>query len=130
MGNAPVPVLFDVGGIHYQHVFVLSVIIDQQIVNDTARFIRETGILYFTGHQHGRVVGSHLLDEFEGMGTFYPEFSHVRDIEDTDRMAHSQVFIQDTGVFYRHVIAGKFMHFGTESDMFLGKGGCFHTYQV
>ena len=60
------------------------------------------------------------------MRTFHPEFSHVRHIEDPHRMADRQVFINDSGIFNRHVVTCKFMHLGTECNVLLGKWSCFH----
>ena len=60
------------------------------------------------------------------MRAFHPEFAHVRNIEYTNSIANSQMFVADATVFNRHIITCKFMHFCTQCNVYIGKCCCFH----
>ena len=47
-------------------------------------------------------------------------------IEYTDTLTNSYVFINDTGVFNRHIITCKLLHYSAQRYMFLYKRSGFH----
>ena len=110
MAHAPVPVLFDIRGIHHEHVLFRLVMIDDQVIHDTALFVRETRILRLAERKVGSVVRCNCLDEFQCLRSFYPELAHVRDVEHAHAVYYGHVFVDDSGIFNRHIIAGKLVH--------------------
>ena len=126
MAHAPIPIFGDVTRIDNQKVFFRFIMIDQQVVHDTALVIRKASILSFADRQHGSVVRGNALDKSQRIRTFYPKLAHVGDIEHTHTIHNGHVFVDNTGVFDRHVETCKFMHFGTECNVHIGKRSCFH----
>ena len=59
--NAPVPVFFYIRSIHYQQVFLRFIMINQQVIYNTAFFVRKTGILHLARSQGSYIIGSHFL---------------------------------------------------------------------
>ena len=126
MAHAPIPILVDITSIDYQEVFFRFIMVDQQVVHDTSLVIREASILSLANRQHGSVVRSDALDESQRVRAFYPELTHVGNIEHTDAVHNGHVFVDNTGVLDRHVETCKFMHFGSECNVHVGKRSCFH----
>lgn len=128
--NTPVPVFFHIGSIHHQHVFFRFILINQQIIYNPPILIRKTSILYFTRSQCRHIVRCYFLQKGQRLRSFHPKFSHVRYIKYTDTLTNSYVFINDTGVFNRHIITCKLVHFSTKCYMFLCKRSGFHYFKV
>ena len=121
-----VPILVDIGRIDYEQISFGIDPVNQQVVHDTALVIRKASILSFADRQHGSVVRGNALDKSQRIRTFYPKLAHVGDIEHTHTIHNGHVFVDNTGVFDRHVETCKFMHFGTECNVHIGKRSCFH----
>jgi hypothetical protein len=128
--NTPVPVFFHIGSIHHQHVFFRFILINQQIIYNPPILIRKTSILYFTRSQCRHIVRCYFLQKGQRLRSFHPKFSHVRYIKYTDTLTNSYVFINDAGVFNRHIITCKLVHFSTKCYMFLCKRSGFHYFKV
>ena len=128
MRDTPIPILIDIGSIDYQEVFVLTVLIDQKVVDHATGFVGKTSILHLSRKKGSYIIGSYLLQKVHGLQPFYPKFSHVRDIEYSNRMAYSQMFVNNARIFYGHVVSRKFMHFSTQCDVSFSKRSCFHAY--
>ena len=121
-----IPVLLDIGGIDNQEIGLAVDAVCQKVVHDTALSVGEAVVLNLAGIEDRGVIGRHVLNESEGIGSLDPELSHVRNIEDADSFAHSLVFLVDTYIFHRHVVSGKGHHLGAQSDVLLSKSCGFH----
>ena len=66
------------------------------------------------------------------MRTFHPKFSHVGDVKHTDTLTNSKMFINDTGLFDRHIVSRKFVHLSSQRDVRFCKWSGFHgvTYKL
>ena len=126
MGHTPVPVLLYVGSIDNQQVFLGFILINKQVVHNASILVWKTGVLHLTGSKRRHIIRSHFLQKVQCMRTFHPKLSHVGDIEHTHTIHNGHVFVDNTGVFDRHVETCKFMHFGTECNVHIGKRSCFH----
>ena len=124
--NTPVPVFFYIRSIHYQQIFLRLIMINQQVIYNTAFFVGKTSILHLAWSQGSHIIGSHFLKKSQRIGAFHPEFSHVGNVEYTHSITNGEVFINDTGIFYRHIISRKLMHLSTQRDMFFCKRSGFH----
>jgi len=123
----PFPVFGDVGGIDHEHVgFVLFQAVDEEVVDDAAVLVGEAAVLGLAVGQFGGVVGGDALDEVEGMGSLEDELAHVADVEDAGIVPNGVMFVVDTAVGDRHVIAGEFGHFRAEGDVFRRERGLLH----
>ena len=129
MSHTPVPVFFYISCIDHQHIFIGFIKIDKQVIDDTSGFIRETSVLHFSRSKYSRIIGCNLLNKLECMRSLHPKFSHMGNIEYSYRLTDCMVFIKNTRILDRHVITSKFMHFGTESNMLLGKRSSFHQIE-
>ena len=125
--TTPIPVLFDVGGIHHQQVFVLVYAIHQEVIHYAALLIGEIIVLSLAVGQYRHVVGTNLLKEVQCPGAADGKFTHMGNIEHAHSLANTEMFGQDTGIFDGHVVTGKFMHFGFEPQVDVCKRSCFHA---
>ena len=88
--------------------------VDEEVVDDTPLFVGEAGVLDVTDLELGGIVAGDILDELEGIGALDPEFTHMRDVEDTDALDDGHMFFDDpSGIFDGHIIACELMHLGT-----------------
>ena len=126
MRHTPVPVLLDIGSVDNQQILLLFVLIDQQIVYNTAILIGKASVLYFTGRKGGHIVRSDFLQKVQSMRAFHPKLSHVGDIEYADALANGEMFVDDTGIFDRHIVSRKFVHLSAQRDVCFCKRSGFH----
>ena len=122
----PRPVFVDIAGVYDHEVFGGRVLVDDQVVHDTAFAVGHTGVLTFACRNDAEVVGGDILQKIQGFLTFYPELTHVAHVEHTHALTDDHVLLIDTRrVLDRHVKACKFCHLGTECNMHIGKRSCF-----
>ena len=126
VGGAPRPVLVDVGGVHHQQVLLGLILVDQQVVHNAPLLVGQAGVLHAAGGEGGHVVRGDFLQEGQRLRPFDPELAHVRHVEHAHGVAHRQVLVDDARVLYGHVVSRKFVHLGTQRDVFLGKWCGFH----
>ena len=100
--------------------------IDDDVVHDAARLVREAAVLRLA-HADGRgVVGGDFLHQFERFRTLDPNLAHVRHVENTHAVAYGQVLLNNSFILDRHIVAGKLVHLGAQGDVHVGKRCCFH----
>ena len=58
-----------------------------------------------------------MLQKRQGIWAFDPEFAHVTDVKQAGALADGTVFVDDTGVLYRHVPPAEFDHAGVEAQV-------------
>ena len=126
MGHTPVPVLLYVGSIDNQQVFLGFILINKQVVHNASILVWKTGVLHLTGSKRRHIIRSHFLQKVRCMRTFHPKLSHVGDIEHTDTLTNSEMFIDDAGIFNRHIVSRKFVHLSPQRDMCFCKRSGFH----
>ena len=108
---APRPVLLDVGCIDHEQVLLFFVVVDEEVVDDTALFVGEAGVLYVTDLELGGIVAGDVLDELEGVRPLDPELTHMRDVEDADALDDGHMFFDNPGgIFDGHIIACELVH--------------------
>ena len=66
----PVPVFFDIAGIHHQQVFVVAHAVHQQIVDDAPLAIGLTAVLHLAGRKFRSIVGGDILNQVERVWAF------------------------------------------------------------
>ena len=86
--------------------------IDDDVVHDAARLVREAAVLGLTHADGGGVVGGDFLHQFERLRTLDPDLAHVRHVENTHAVAYGQVLLNNSFILDRHIIAGKLVHLG------------------
>ena len=128
--RTPSPVFFDICCIYNQQIFLCAETIYQKVIHDTTCFIRETAILHLTIRKGSHIIRSKLLYQFESFRAFYPKFSHVRNIKYTYFFANRVVFVFNTRVFNRHIVAGKRSHSCPQFLMEMCKWSRLHFYIV
>ena len=79
--DAANPNLLDVRRIDHQQEFLIAEAVDQQIVHDTARLVRKTGILHLTRYESIDIIGSDPLKKGARTRSFDDEFAHVGNVK-------------------------------------------------
>ena len=127
MAYAPIPILVDITGVYDQQIFLRLVMIYQKVIHDTSLVVREASILSLAKRQDRSVIRSYALNESQGVRAFYPKLAHVGNIEHTYTIHYSHVFVDNSGIFDRHIETCEFVHLRAQGDMHVGKRSCFHV---
>ena len=107
----PQPIFFDIGCIDYHHVFLVFVVIQQKIIDDTSVFIQHAVILCFTYTCSKNIIRSYPLNKLGCFWSFHPKLAHMRHIKNANGIHHRQMFINNSGILDGHVVSRKFVHF-------------------
>ena len=86
--------------------------VDQDVVDESAVFVEQPGILRLADLQSGRVVSRDVIDEGAGLRPADFDLAHVADVEQAHGFAHGMVLVEDAGVLDGHVPAAEIDHFG------------------
>ena len=119
----PSPVLVDVGSVGHHEIMVVGDAIDEHVIDDAAFAVGQAGVLHLTVAQSGHVIDGAVLHELLGQRAFGAELAHVAHVEHADVVAHVEVFFDEAAVLNRHVVTGKFSHFGAQIMVDLVKRG-------
>ncbi len=106
-----------VGRIHAEEVGIVSYLVDQNVVDETAVFVEQAGVVGLADGKTRGGVGGDVIHQFQRFGTADFDLAHVADIEQPNRVAHGVVFIHDAGVLDRHVPAAEIDHAGRAGTM-------------
>ena len=126
MRHTPVPVLLYIGSIDNQQILLRLILIDEQVVHNTAILIGKASVLHFTGSKGCHIIRSNFLQKVQSVRTLHPKFSHMGDIEHAYTLANGEMLIDDTGIFDRHIVSRKFVHLSTQRDVCFCKRSGFH----
>ena len=91
--------------------------VDDQVVDDAARLVREQRVLRVAGLEPVEVVRERRLAAARGRSALDLELAHVRDVEDARVGAHRHVLGDDTLVLDGHLPAGERHHPRPERDV-------------
>lgn len=111
----PVVVGLDHGGVDDEEKGFRVGAIEEEVVEDTAGFKQEEGVLALAGGEFGDVVGEEPVEVGERVWAGDPEFAHVGDIKEAGLGANGVVFLEDAGVLDGHEPAAEGDHSGTEA---------------
>ncbi len=87
------PVLFTVGRVDYQQIFILVKSVKIRIIHSAAVFIGNHGVLALLHFQAGSIVGKHVLQKIKGLGAGNDKAPHMRNIEKTCLVACCQMLL-------------------------------------
>ena len=96
---------------------VVGDLVDQDVIDEAAVFVEQTGVVRLAVFEFGGVVGGDEIDQFGGLGTLDLDLTHVADVKQSDGIADGVVLINDAGILHRHIPAAEIDHFGAESPM-------------
>ncbi len=91
----PRPILVIVRGVDHHQVFVVGAAIDQRVVDDLRVGGQEVGVERVAGAQFAGVVADNAIEEGGCIRAFDVIHAHVRDIEQTRRLACGQMLFQN-----------------------------------
>ena len=122
----PFPVFVDIAGVDYHQIFGSRILVDDQVVHNTALAVRHAGVLRLACIELANVVGGDVLQEVQCAFAFYPELTHVAHVKHAHACADDHVLLVNAcRVLDRHIEAGKLCHFCTECNVHVGKRCCF-----
>src|SRR2546427_10176253 len=105
-----------VAGIDNKQVFTVRHCINEYIIDDAACVIAEHRVLDPSRPQPRHVA----TDDPLGQALLrYPQLTHMRKIEETDRLAYGAALLAAGGVLQRHRPATKVRHLSAETDVLL-----------
>ena len=91
--------------------------VGDEVVDDSARLVREQRVLRVAVRELVDVVREHRLEEGLRRGPVDVDLAHVRDVEGAGVRPNGLVLGDDTLVLDRHLVAGERHHARAELDM-------------
>src|ERR1700733_6731950 len=123
-------VLLLIGRIDTQEIMVACDLVHQNVVNESAVFVQQAGIMSLTGLQLADGVCGDIAGESVGLRTLDFDFAHVAYVEQARSRSDRSVLFQDAGILERHFPAAEIDHFcahpamrGVESSGLESGGG-------
>ncbi len=125
----PCEILLDFRGIHHQQKFGVGQPVNDQVINDAARFIQQESVLALANSQSRHAIRQDALEPLRGAGTAREELPHVRNIKDAERGPHGLMLLQNATVLHRHRPAAEIDHACAQRHVLrvqrsLAKRGC------
>lgn len=121
----PAKILVDFRGVDDEQIFVVSEMINDQIVDHAAAFIQQKSVLAFANGDLFDVVGEEMVQPRFGLRATDEKFAHVRNIKDADCVANGVVLVHNRVVLDGHHPAAEFDHFSAEANVFVVERGFF-----
>ena len=107
--------------VDYEKKFRLADPINDQIVDDSAAFVKQKSVLSLAEFQLFQVVAKHCVQPFACTRTIHNQLAHVRDVENAELGSHSVVFFDNAAVLHRHQPAGERNHLSAALQMLVVK---------
>jgi hypothetical protein len=108
----PGEVFVDVGGVDAQEKMLRSQAIDGEVIDDPPMWITERRVLNLVDFELRRIIGGEPLHHFQCPRSRDFDLSHVADVKETYRGAHSSMLLDDTRILHRHFPTAEVNEFG------------------
>ena len=89
----------------------------QDVVNESAVLVKQTGILRLADLQLRCGIGGNAVDQPQRLRAADFDFAHVADVEKADGASHRQVLLHNPGILNGHLPAPEIHHAGAQRHM-------------
>ena len=103
----PGQVLIDVRRIDAQEKMLWAHAVDGEIIDDPPVWITEGRVVHLEDFQLRRIIGGESLHHLQCPWPADLDLSHMTDIEESDRRAHSLMLFENAGILHRHFPAAE-----------------------
>ena len=99
-----------------------SFLINNQVIDHTALVIAHGAVAGSAIAHVVKLVGQHVVQVFQSIGSFAGDFTHVRNVKQSACGADGHVFCNHAGgILNRHGVSGKGDHFCAQRNMIVIK---------
>ena len=117
----PCEIVFRASRVDDKQKLLIANPVNDQVINDAASLVKEKSVLAHADIEFVDVVCQHGVKPFPGARSFHNQLSHVRNVEDADRVSHSLMFLHDAGVLHRHEPPSEWNDFRAQPHMLVVK---------